>query len=224
MEIGRDAYVVFVADGSGGSDLYAVRPGGGVTIALTFSPVAESGPALSPDGATLAFIRSTADARSTVWLMNLLSGAEREVMLPRSTDAVPRRVGWSREGAALYMDTDGGIWRAAIPPGRGAASPVSGSELASADSALSVLVGSPAFAAIERCDSIGQGLCVRANGTESVVALDADFGTRWGGDSVAYVRGSTIEVRPVGPGRARRLEFTPARAVTGGLTFFEGRR
>jgi hypothetical protein len=214
MEIGRDAYVVFVADGSGGSDLYAVRPGGGVTIALTFSPVAESGPALSPDGATLAFIRSTADGRSTVWLMNLLSGAEREVMLPRSTDAVPRRVGWSREGAALYMDTDGGIWRAAIPPGRGAASPVSGAELAAADSALSVLVGSPAFAAIERCDSIGQGL----------VALDADFGTRWGGDSVAYVRGSTIEVRPVGPGRARRLEFTPARAVTGGLTFFEGRR
>lgn len=223
MEIGRDPYAVFVGEGSGGSDLYAVRPGGGVTIALTFTPVAESGPALSPDGATLAFIRTAADAPSTVWLMNLLSGAEREVVLPRSTNAVPRRVGWARDGSALYVDTDRGIWRAAVPPRGVAATPVSGTELAAADSALSVLVGSPAFAAIEQCDSVGEGLCVRAEGTERVVAPDADFGARWGGDSIAYVRSGTIEVRPAGPGRARRVEFAPARAVTGGLTFFEGR-
>ena len=44
------------------------------------------------------------------------------------------------------------------------------------------------------------------------------------GYSIAYVRAGTIEVRPVGPGRGRRVEVTPARAVTGGVSFFEGRR
>jgi hypothetical protein len=224
MEIGRDPYAVFVGEGSGGADLYAVRPGGGVTIALTFSPVAESAPALSPDGGSLAFIRSSAGAPAAAWLMNLLSGAEREVTLPRGVDAVPRRVGWTSNGSALYIETDRGIWRADVPPRGTEAQAVSGIELASADSALSVLVGSPAFAVIERCEAAARGLCARSNGSESVVAADADFGARWGTDSVAYVRSGVIEVRPAGPGRARRLEFSPARTVTGGITFFAGTR
>lgn len=224
MEIGKDAYAVFVGPGSGGSDLYAVRPGGGVTIALTFSPIAESAPALSPDGATLAFLRSATDSTSTVWLMNLLSGGERELELPRGANAVPRRLGWGKGGSVLYIDTDRGIWRASVPPKGAGAVQVESAELAAADSALRVLVGEPAFAAIERCDSVPQHLCARSNGKESVVATDASSGARWGSDSLAFVRGSVIEVRPVGPGRARRIEFTPARDVTGGLTYFPGAR
>ena len=224
MEIGKDPYAVFVGPGSGGADLYAVRPSGGVTIALTFSPIAESAPALSPDGATLAFLRSATDSTDTVWLMNLLSGGEREIELPRGANAVPRRLGWGKGGTVLYIDTDRGIWRAAIPPKGDGAVQVESAELAAADSALRVLVGEPAFAAIERCDSMPQHLCARSNGEESVVANDAEFSARWGSDSVAYARGGVIEVRPVGPGRARRVEFTPARDVTGGFTYFPGTR
>lgn len=224
MEIGKDAYAIFVGPGSGSSDLYAVRPEGGVTIALTFSPVAEADPALSPDGATLAFLRTTDDSTATVWLMNLLSGSERELEMPRGAKAVPRRVGWNEAGSALYIDTDLGIWRAAVPPTGAAAAQVGAGELAAADSALRVLVGEPAFAAIERCDSVPRHLCARSNGRESVVATDAEFGARWGSDSVAFVRGGVLEVRPVGPGRARRVEFTPAREVTGGVTYHPGTR
>ena len=224
MEIGKDAYAVFVGPGSGGSDLYAVRPNGGVPIALTFSPIAESAPALSPDGATLAFLRSATDSTGTIWLMNLLSGGEREIKLPRGSNAVPRRLGWGKDGSALYIDTDRGIWRAAVPPKGGGAVQVGSAELAAADSALRVLVGEPAFAAIERCDSMPQHLCARSNGEESVVANDAEFSARWGSDSVAFVRAGVIEVRPVGPGRARRVEFSPARDVTGGFTYFPGTR
>ncbi len=224
MEIGRDAYVVFVGEGSGGADLYAARPGGGVTIALTFSPVAESAPALSPDGASLAFIRTAENLPATAWLMNLLSGAEREVALPREANAIPRRVGWAPDGSALYVDTDRGIWRADIPPRNEAAAPVTGMELAIADSSLSILVGKPAFAAVEACEGAVPGLCVRSNGSESVVAAGAEFGARWGNDSIAYVREGILEVRPAGPGRPRRVEFTPARTVTGGLTYFAGSR
>jgi hypothetical protein len=222
MEIGKDAYAVFVGPGSGGSDLYAVRPGGGVAIALTFSPIAESAPALSPDGGTLAFIRAASDSTATVWLMNLLSGAERELELLRGSKAVPRRLGWGKSGAVLYIDTDRGVWRAAVPPRGETAGQVGSIELAAADSALRVLVGDPAFAAIERCDSMPQNLCARSNGRESMVAIDAVSGARWGSDSVAYVRAGVIEVRPVGPGRARRVELSPAREVTGGLTYFAG--
>jgi hypothetical protein len=224
MEIGKDPYAVFVGPGSGGSDLYAVRPGGGVTTALTFSPIAESAPALSPDGGTLAFIRSAADSTATVWIMNLLSGAERELKLPRGADAMPRRVGWGRSGAALFIDTDRGIWRAPMPPQGDLAVQVESAELAAADSALRVLVGEPAFAAIERCDSVPQHLCAHSNGRESVVATDAEFSARWGSDSVAFVRAGVIEVRPAGPGRARRVEFAPARDVIGGITYFPGTR
>lgn len=224
MEIGKDAYAVFVGPGSGGSDLYAVRPGGGVTIALTFSPIAESAPALSPDGATLAFLRSATDSTGTIWLMNLLSGGEREIELPRGANAVPRRLGWGKGGAVLYIDTDRGVWRAAVPPRGEGATQVGSGELAAADSALRVLVGEPAFAAIEPCDSLPRQLCARSNGRESVVAADAEWSARWGSDSLAFVRAGVIEVRSAGPGRSRRIEFSPARNVTGGITYFPGSR
>ena len=58
LEVGKDAYAVFVGEGSGGTDLFAIRANGGVPIALTFSPVSESAPALSPDGGMLAFLRT----------------------------------------------------------------------------------------------------------------------------------------------------------------------
>ena len=42
MEIGRDAYVVFVGGSGTNSDLYAVRPDGGRPVAITFTNVGKS--------------------------------------------------------------------------------------------------------------------------------------------------------------------------------------
>ena len=65
MEIGRDPYAVFVGGGGLNSDLYAVRPDGGLPVRITFSNVAELAPALSPDGGGLAFLRGTSLTDST---------------------------------------------------------------------------------------------------------------------------------------------------------------
>lgn len=225
MEVGKDPYAVFVAEGSGGSDLYAVRPGGGVSIALTFSPVAESAPVLAPDGGSLAFLRTTGGELPTVWLMNLLSGAERALFFPEDAGASPGALGWSRDGRTLYAETDGELWAFAVPPTGEPAAPVRG-RLAAADSALAILLGDPAFARAEPCDTVPGALCAVAgegeSERESVMARDAAQPARWGRDSVAYVREGVIEVRPLGPGRPRRVELTPARVVTGGLTYFPG--
>lgn len=221
MEVGKDPYVVFVAEGSGGSDLYAARPEGGVTIALTFSPVAESAPVLAPDGGSVAFLRSAGAEPPTVWLMNLLSGAERELLFPQGAGAAPRGLGWSRDGRALHVETDAGLWAFAVPPTGEPAAPVR-DRLADADSALGIFLGDPIFARAEPCDTIPGALCAVAGESESVMARDAAHAARWGSDSVAYVREGVIEVRPLGPGRPRRVEFTPSRPVTGGLTYFPG--
>src|SRR3954470_13286733 len=51
MEVGRDAYAVFVAGTAvAGGDLYAVRTEGGVAVPITFTNVGEMRPVLSPDG------------------------------------------------------------------------------------------------------------------------------------------------------------------------------
>ncbi len=89
MEIGRDPYAVFVGGAGPNSDLYAVRPDGGPPVRITFTNIAELAPALSPDGGGLAFLRGTSLRDSTpasVWVMNLLSGGERELVLPKGAD------------------------------------------------------------------------------------------------------------------------------------------
>ena len=72
--------------GPAGGDLYAVRTDGGPVIPVTFTSVGEMRPALSPDGGMVAFLRGASlrdSTPGTVWVMNLLSGAERELELPR---------------------------------------------------------------------------------------------------------------------------------------------
>ena len=54
-------------------------------IPITFSTVGEMRPALSPDGGAVAFLRAgslTDSAPVSVWVLNLINGAERQIGLP----------------------------------------------------------------------------------------------------------------------------------------------
>jgi hypothetical protein len=223
VEIGSDPYAVVVADGSGGSDLYAIHGRTGETIALTFSPVRELGPALAPDGGAVAFLREPAsptDSTRTVWVMNLLSGAERELVPAGAGGGRAERVAWAAGGGALYVETTRGIWRYAMPPGP-RPEPLAAAHRAEADSAFMVLLGSPAFARAEAC-AAQRGVCVVSGQGTQVLAEDALSAARWGSDSVALVRAGKIQVRPLGGGAPRIVRTIPDRLVTGAITHFPG--
>jgi hypothetical protein len=221
--VGRDAYLLFVGDDPGGqSDLFGVRADGGPVFQITYTPVAESAPALSPDGGAVAFLRSSSSTDRTpanVWVLNLLSGAEREVELPREATG-PKAVGWSADGSALYVRTVSAVYRLVAPPNSGAARAVGQDERAQAESSLTVLVGQPAFGRVVAC---GTDLCVQSNADQPTpFASNAHDAARWGTDSIAYLSGADLIVRPVGPGHSRRVEWSGAPPRVRDLTFFPG--
>lgn len=226
MEIGRDPYAVFVGGEEPNSDLYAVRPEGGPPVRITFTNVAELAPALSPDGGGLAFLRGTSLADPTpasVWVMNLLSGGERELVLPKGAGR-PVAIGWEPGGKSLIVSASKGLYRFQAPPADPDPRPVPPPELAGAESSLAVLLGDPVFARAMPCESAGD-LCVLGDsGGPTLLARDARDPVRWGGDSVAFFVGDAVEIRPLGPGRPRRLVWSNAPKRPREMTFFSGTR
>lgn len=205
LKIGEEAFTVFVADGEGGvGDLYAVPVSGGVPFQVTFTRVDESGPALTNDGSVVAFIRGAqrSGVQPVVVVLNLLNGAERRIELPAGS--LPARVAWSPDQTRLYIRTATGDFGAAAPPSPAVAAPVVASESAAADSALSVLLGSPAFAAAGACQT-GGGVCARSDSGETLLDAEGRDPTRWGPDSVAYVSGGEVHVLPLGGGHLRAV-------------------
>ncbi len=226
MEIGRDPYAVFVAGEGPNSDLYAVRPGGGPPVRITFTNVAELAPALSPDGAGLAFLRGASLRDSTpasVWVMNLLSGGERELVLPKGAGR-PAAIGWAPGGTSLIVSASKGLYRFRVPPADTDPRPVPPSERAAAESSLAVMLGEPVFARAIPCESAGD-LCVLGDsGGPTLMARGARDPVRWGDDSVAFFAGDAVEIRPLGPGRPRRLVWSNAPKRPRAMTFFAGTR
>jgi hypothetical protein len=223
IEVGVESYVVFEGDGEGGQgDLFAGSAGGGSVYRLTFSRVHEFGPALSPDGAMLAFIRGRTREDSSsyrVWVMNLLNGAEREITMEGA--GYPRRVGWSRDGTAIYARASSGDFVASAPPSTSGFTPV-GDDAARADSAVSILLGEPATATVTGCLN-GPGLCVPSDsGGFQVLSTDGRDAFRWGADSVGFWVGDVVEVRPLGGGKTRELRWTRMPPHPGKATQFPG--
>jgi hypothetical protein len=231
MEVGRDAYAIFVAgsgSAAGGGDLYAVRTDGGPAVQITFTTVGEMRPALSPDGGSVAFLRSRSPRDSTpasVWVMNLLSGADRELELPKGAGA-PAELGWAEDGGSLVVRAAGGLYRLSAPPAKPEPRAVAPADRAAAESSLAVLVGQPAFARVVPCAEPG-ALCVAADtGAPGPLAQNAHGALRWGADSVAYFLGNLgdrVEIRPVGPGRARLLDWDNPPRGAREMTVFVGR-
>ncbi|HWB40341.1 MAG TPA: hypothetical protein VG500_03730 [Gemmatimonadales bacterium] len=215
IAVGRDPLLVFVGGPPSSGDLYLLPAAGGSALPITFSAVGEMHPALAPDGGAVAFLRAGSlddSLPASVWVMSLSRGAERAIDLPAGAGP-PERVGWATDGRSLVVRAGGRLYRAEAPPGAGTAGPLAGAERAAAESVLAVLLGRPAFAQVVPCTSPGD-LCVRGDtGTTALLARGAREPIRWGDDSVAYLEGETLVVRPVGPGRARSVEWSnmPAR-------------
>ena len=226
IEVGRDAYAIFVGGSGINGDLYAVRADGGPAFPITFTSVAELAPALSPDGIEVAFLRGKSPRDSTpkaVWVMNLLNGAERERRLPDDA-GLPLRVGWSRDGKLLIVRTAGNLYRLKAPPGRPKPEPVSPADRAVAESSLSVLLGDPVFARVVSCRS-GNYLCVETgSGASGILAQSAHDPARWGPDSVAFFVNEILQIRPLARGRPRILNWSEVPARPRQMTFFVGVR
>jgi hypothetical protein len=226
FDVGRDPMVIFVGgDAPAGGDLYALQADGGGAIPLTFSVVGEMRPALSPDGGQVAFLRGgslTDSLPASVWVLNLVNGAERQVRLPLQAGR-PERVGWSPDGSALLVRAEAGVYRAPAPPAGGGPEPLAGPARAAAESSLAVLLGRPAFAQVVPCPD-PQDLCVLTDsGAPALLAEDAGDPARWGDDSVAYLTGGRLVVRPVGAGRPRVIDWSAVPPRPRQLTVFPGR-
>ena len=226
MEIGRDAYAVFVGGEAPNSDLYAVRPEGGPPVRITFTNVSESSPALSPDGGSLAFLRGASLTDSTpasIWVMNLLSGGERELVLPKEAGR-PTDVGWWPDGKSLIVSARKGLYRFNAPPADPDPASVPAAERVRAESTLAVLLGDPVFTRVVTCKARRDLCVVGANGKPRLLAQAVRDPARWGGDSVAFFVGDWLQIRPLNRGRPRILMMTKTPARPRGMTFFEGTR
>lgn len=227
LEVGRDAYVVLVADAPDGrGDLWAMNTEGSDVVQVTFSLPAEWSPRLSPSGDVIAFLRSREQgdtARTRIWLMNLLNGSEREVTLPDSSGA-PTALAWASGGRSLIVRTTRTIFRVNAPPMPPEPAEVPAGERPAAEEALAVRVGSPAFARIAPCEET-TALCVFPDsGPPATLADGATSPARWGDDSLAYERDGDLVVRPVGPGRERLVRWRSSLVNPRDLTVFTGRR
>lgn len=224
IRVGEEPFVVLVGEGPDReTDLFAAPAGGGAFARLTFNRAIESAPALAPKGILLAYVRESGGAqpKREVVVHNLVTNGEGVIPLPASSGA-PSRLGWSGDGSSLFVRTEGGTFRSL--GAAGPAEPVSADWAARADTALAVLVGEPAFGEVIGCTGGGGGLCVRAaSGENTPLAPDGRDPFRWGGDSIAYVRQGTIEIRPLSAGRPRRPVWKEAPANLRSPTYHPGR-
>jgi hypothetical protein len=226
LEVGHDAYAVFVGGSGLASDLYAVRADGGPVSPLTYTPVAELGPVLSPDGGSVAFLRAKSlrdSAPASVWILNLLNGADRELRLPKGAGP-PRRLAWYHGGGSIVVQTARGLYLVQAPPAKAASRPVLPSEHALAESSLAVLLGDPVFGRVIPCAAPGELCVVGDTGTPGFLVRGAHDPLRWGPDSVAFLLGSRLEIRPLARGRPRRLTWSNVPENPRQVTFFEGMR
>jgi dipeptidyl aminopeptidase/acylaminoacyl peptidase len=220
--VGRDSYAVFVADGADGAgELFAVRGDGGPVFPITFTPVREAKPALSPDGFMLAFLRTRRvqdTVPSSVWVMNLLTGAERRIELPAESEG--EAVGWSRDGRSLVVSAGRFAWEVPAPPELSEPRAIPPSRWHRVDSALGVFVGDPPFARVYQCE---ESLCAApARGSPASLAENARDPARWGPDSLAYFSAGELLVRPAGPGKARAVPWTAVPPNPRQLSAFPG--
>jgi hypothetical protein len=189
-------------------------------VRFTFTRAREAGASLHPSGVVVGFLRRDAgtgdSSAATLVALNLINSSERDVPVPAEI-GVARRVGWSRDGSRIYVLGDSGIAMSAAPPAAMALARVdtASADWSAADSATSVLFGTPAFGRLETCakdciSSAAMPWCVvTPNGNKTELGrVISPF--RWGSDSLAYVEDGKVVVRPLGGGVSRVIDWSRA--------------
>jgi hypothetical protein len=232
IPIGEVPIVVLIGDDAGGqADLYAVPAEGGQVVRLTFTRLQEYAPAFHPSGGALAYLRrpegaiDSSPARLVV--LNLVNLAERDAAVPDSI-GVPRRIGWGDGGATLYVLGDAGIARSPAPPSAMRFAPVDtgASGWAAADSATSILLGTPPIARVVTCakdciSSAAKPWCVVGSDGQRQELGRVVTPLRWGSDSLAFIEGDRLLVYSLAGGRARRIDWTRAPEKPRDVTYWE---
>jgi hypothetical protein len=224
FDVGREPMIVFVGGPATASDLYAVSPTGGKPIPITFSAFSEMRPALSPSGEAVAYLRAPklgSTAPGTVWMLSFSTGSERSILLPPGADPA-ERVGWTPDGRSLVVESGRTFYRVDASERVMHARAVTGAERAVAESALAVLLGRPVFGQVVPCFNPEDLCVVGPDRTPSVLARGARDPARWGDDSVAYLEGDRLVVRPVGPGHPRSVNWTGVPERPRQLSVFPG--
>lgn len=221
IPVGTGPFAIVIGEGADNqTDLFALEASGGEVVRLTFTRGREAAASLHPSGVVVAFLRREAGAgdssAASLVALNLINSSERDAPVPIEI-GVARRIGWSPDGSRVYVLGDSGIAISPAPPAAMSFSRVdtASAEWATADSATAVLFGSPAFARLETCakdciSSAAMPWCVvtpSGNKTE-LGRVVSPF--RWGSDSLAYMEGSNLIVRPLGGGKSRVMEWSRA--------------
>jgi hypothetical protein len=210
IDVGNEPFVLFVGEGiDHHTDLFAIPAGGGAAAQVTFTPLIEAAPTLTPTGDVVAFLRmpdTLATSPRRVVMMNLLSGGEVEATLPANA-GTPTALAWSSDASWLFIRTGNGLWRAPAPPRPVTPVQLSGADSAAADSALTLWLGRTRFARAVGCS--GGGVCIIGPRNDTTPLAPTGHGAiRWGNDSVAWFEANgEIMVRALGPGIARRLHW-----------------
>ena len=161
ISVGDEAFVMFVGEGiDQHTDLFAVAAGGGGVFQVTFTPLIEQHPRLSPIGTIVAFLRmrdTLAGTPRDVVLMDLATGSDAVLALPPGSGR-PLDLAWNAAGSSLYVRTDRGVWQSPAPPSPSSFVPVAPAGLAGADSSLDLWLGQPRFARAIGCAA--GGLCI----------------------------------------------------------------
>jgi hypothetical protein len=227
LKIGAESYIVFSADGEDGlGDLFASPPSGSPTFQITFTRVDEREPTLSPDGVTLAFLRSrnpTDTTQVTLALLNLQNGAERRIALdPGYAAESPLRLAWAPGGNAAYLRTRVRTLRTPAPPASLELTLVPPNQLAASDSAFSVPLGDPPVGEAFDC-AAGKGVCARlASGETVMLSPEGSDPFRWGTDSVGFREDGAYVVQPLGGGRVRTIRLAETVRHAREFTYFAG--
>lgn len=82
------AWIAFISDRGGSSDIYLMRPDGSALRALTQTPIREGNPAWSPDGRRLAF-SAMRENMQTLYLIDAAGGEARRLLAVPGQDSRP---------------------------------------------------------------------------------------------------------------------------------------